>query len=118
MKDRRRMRPASAWLLGSAVGVAGTLVAFEAGVLGLAMYAFMTLMLVTTRRVAPFGGASLATGIWFSYAWWQSLARCAAFNTSGGFCEIYDPWTGGAIAAGFIVVGVALSVYGLLRARP
>ena len=111
------MRPASLWLLGFLVGVAGTLVSLEVGVLGLALYAFMVLTLVSTRSVAPFGGASLATGIWFSYAQWQSVAQCEAFNAHGGFCEIYDAWIGGVIAAGFLVVGVSLSAYALLRAR-
>lgn len=118
MKDRRRLRPGSAWLLGLAVGLAGTLLTIEVGVLGLLLYAFMVLTLVSTRSAAPFGAASMTTGLWFLFAWRQSLAWCDAVNATGsGSCEIYDAWIGGAIAAGFFAVGVALSVYGL-RGRP
>lgn len=118
MKTSRSLPRGRAWLLGFAVGVAGTLVALEVGVLGLLMYGFMVLMLVSTRSVAPFGGASMATGIWFAFAWWRSLAQCRAINENGGFCEIYDPWVGGVIAAGFLVVGVLLSAYGVLKGWP
>ncbi len=115
MKVRRRMRPASAWLLGVAVGIAGTLPPIELGVLGLLLYVAMIVTLLATRRVAAFGGASFGTGVWFSLLWSQSLERCDAFNRNGGFCQVYNASTGAAIATSFLVLGIALSAYGLLR---
>lgn len=79
MKDRRRMRGGSAWLLGFAAGIAGTLALLELAMIGVMTYVVMLLWLARVRAIPTFGGAFTATGLWFVFLWWRSLAQCAAF---------------------------------------
>ena len=111
------MRGGSAWLLGFAAGIAGTLALLELAMIGAMTYVVMLLWLARVRAIPTFGGAFTTTGLWFVFLWSRSLAQCAAFNANGGFCAIYDAWIGGAIALGFLVVGVILSGYAVVRAR-
>jgi hypothetical protein len=109
------MSPATLWLLGLAVGTTGVPMASYSPIIGVALLGLLAAALVRSRSVALFGGLSFAVGVWFSFLEWRSVEQCASFDRNGGFCEILDPGPGASIPLLFLVVGVALSAYGLLR---
>ncbi|HEX4743427.1 MAG TPA: hypothetical protein VFW12_02015 [Candidatus Limnocylindria bacterium] len=115
---RRPVVMAGRWLLGLAVGAAATWVFAVAPFPGVLVYVAAGLLLARTRRVAPRGAALFATGVWFAYLAYRTIASCDAINASGGICQMGDTTFQTFAALAFLAAGTLLSVYGFATDRP
>ena len=114
------MRWARWWLFGAVAGITLLWIAiFSTIVFPLALAVIVVLVLRSPERAAMGGGALIPTGLWFLYALWVAVERCAEMDRSpSGSCSIYGV-NEQAVAMGlYVAVGVGLTAYAALRHRP
>ena len=108
------------WLFGSFAACAVLFATMRSVlVFPLVVAVLVVVVIRSPERAAMGGGAMVTTGPWFLYELRAAVERCAEMDRSpSGSCSIYGVEEQ-AIAMGlYVLVGVGLTAYAVLRSRP
>jgi hypothetical protein len=79
----------------------------------------VVLVMRSPERAAFGGGAMVPTGVWFLYELRAAVERCAEMDRSpSGSCAIYGVEEQALAMGLYLLVGVGLTAYAVLHARP
>ena len=107
------------WLFGAVVGITllGVMI-FSPIAFPLALIGLVILVVRSPERAALGGGALIPTGLWFLYQLRAAVDRCDAMGHSPrGGCEIYGVPEAAIAMSLYVVVGIGLTAYAVLRSR-